>query len=572
MLCLVSCFIYYVWYNARMYVRTKTSPNSPRCSVQLVEGIRVDGKVRQRIVRHLGVAHTKEEQDRLEGLGEFLKQQILEERLPRVAPEHLAERVLQAAAQASGRPRKLELQALREQHRLTTGIHEAYGCIYRELGFDRLLGPRHYASAPVLFHIVMARIANPDSKRDAVRRLARDFGVALPLEKVYRMMDRLDATRIEQLRAQVADATEAVVGGPLTVLFFDCTTLYFESVVEDDSEKAGPLRAFGYSKDGKPHRVQVLLALIVTRHGLPVGYEVFPGGEYEGNTFLPMLAAMRQRHRHATAVCVADAGMFSHDNLSELEAQGHQYIVGARLRSLPQALKARILKVSRYRRLAGMEGGFKVGVFRYRGRRVVVSYSPKRARKDEQDRGRALARLLKKLKRSGQAKALVPSQLASLVRMKGTGRWELDSRKIREAARWDGLRGVVTNVRGLGFAEIFERYRGLWQVEESFRITKHDLKARPMYHWTPRRVRAHLAIAYMAFACVRHLGYRIELQKKQRLSPEAIREALLHRQCSVLRHAGTGEAYVIPSPVTADVKLIYQALGLPLSEVPYPLI
>lgn len=127
-------------------------------------------------------------------------------------------------------------------------------------------------------------------------------------------------------------------------------------------------------------------------------------------------------------------------------------------------------------------------------------------------------------------------------------------------------------MRGLGFTEIFERYRGLWQVEESFRITKHDLKAHPMYHWMPRRVRAHLAIAYMAFARVRHLGYRIELQKKQCLSPEAIREALLHRQCSVLRHAGTGEAYVIPSPVTADVKLIYQALGLPLSEVPYPLI
>ena len=89
----------------------------------------------------------------------------------------------------------------------------------------------------------MARIANPDSKRDAVRRLAQDFGVTLPLEKVYRMMDRLDATRIEQIRASVADATEAVASGPLTVLFLDCTTLYFESVVEGDPEQAGPVVA-----------------------------------------------------------------------------------------------------------------------------------------------------------------------------------------------------------------------------------------------------------------------------------------------------------------------------------------
>ena len=558
-----------------MFVRVKTSPNSPRRSVQLVEGTRVDGKVRQRIVRHLGVADTEDELLRLKELGEFLKQQMTEQRAPVDAPEQLAEQVLQAAArsaEAPGRPRPFPLQALREQHRLTTGIHEVYGQVYRELGLDRLLSPRHHASAPVLFHIVMARIACPDSKRDAVRRLARDFGVTLPLEKVYRMMDRLDPKRIERLRAQVAEATAAVVGGPLTVLFFDCTTLYFESVVEDDPEQADPLRAFGYSKDGRPHRVQVLLALMVTQQGLPVGYEVFPGSEYEGNTFLPMLAAMRRRHGQAQAVCVADAGMFSHDHLSELEAHGHQYIVGARLRSLPQALQARILKVSRYRRRAGMEAGFRVGVFRYRGRRVVVSYSPKRARKDEHDRARALERLLKKLKKRGRAKSLVPSHLARLVRMKGEGRWEMDPKKVREAARWDGLRGVVTNVRGWGFEQVFERYRELWQVEESFRLTKHDLRVRPVYHWTPRRVRAHLAIAYMAFACVRHLCYRVELQKKRRLSPEAIRETLLHRQCSVLRHAGTGEAYVIPSPATAPAQLIYKALGLPLSEVPYPLI
>ena len=177
----------------------------------------------------------------------------------------------------------------------------------------------------------------------------------------------------------------------------------------------------------------------------------------------------------------------------------------------------------------------------------MVSHSPKRARKEARDRQRAVRRLLKQLNKSAQPKSLVPRGAARFVRMQGAGRWEIDPDKIADAARWDGLRGVVTNLRGVSLGELFERYRGLWQVEESFRITKHDLKVRPIYHWTPRRVRAHLAIAFMAFACVRHLAYRVQLQKKRRLSPAVIRDALLNRQCSVLRHTRTGKRYVIPS-------------------------
>ena len=557
-----------------MFVRVKTTPNSPRKSVQLVEGARVDGKVRQRIVRHVGVATDEAELVRLKELGEFLKARIAHDRQPGLfPPEQVAEQVIEAgrrdAEAPDTAPLRIDLKALREERRIVTGIHEAYGVVYRELGFDRLLGSRYRASAPALFHTVMARIANPHSKRDTVRRLGRDFGVALSLEKVYRMMDRLDEKVVERLKLKVATATQALLGEPLDVLFFDCTTLYFESAVEDMGKDA--LRAFGYSKDGRPERVQVVLALMVTRSGLAVGYEVFPGSAYEGHTFLPMMKAMQRRHEGVQAICVADAGMFSHENLSELQANGHRYIVGARLRNLPKALKGRILNVERYRRAGAGEAGGKVGVFRHRGRRIVVSHSPKRARKDARDRQRAVRRLLKQLNKSGQPKSLVRRGAARFVRMKGQGRWELDPDKIAEDARWDGLHGVVTNLRDVSIAELFERYRGLWRVEESFRITKHDLKVRPIYHWTPRRVRAHLAIAFMAFACVRHLAYRVELQKKRRLSPEAIRDALLNRQCSVLRHARTAKRYVIPSSATAEAQLIHEALGLTLSDVPYAL-
>ena len=137
-----------------------------------------DGKVRQRIVRHIGVATDTQELARLKELGEFLMARIAHEHQPSMfPPEQVAEQVIEAAHREAeapdSTPLRVNLKAIRERQRVVTGIHEAYGCVYPELDFDRLLTPRHSASVPALFHAVMARIANPHSKRDTVRRLAR---------------------------------------------------------------------------------------------------------------------------------------------------------------------------------------------------------------------------------------------------------------------------------------------------------------------------------------------------------------------------------------------------------------
>ena len=121
------------------------------------------------------------------------------------------------------------------------------------------------------------------------------------------------------------------------------------------------------------------------------------------------------------------------------------------------------------------------------------------------------------------------------MKLEGKARLEVDGKKIEEAARWDGLKGVVTNAPDMGHSELFARCRELWRVEESFRITKHDLKVRPVFHWKPDRVKAHIAIAFMAFACVRHLAYRI----------------------------------AFPSKTTPDMDCICRILGLPTSRAPY---
>ena len=137
------------------------------------------------------------------------------------------------------------------------------------------------------------------------------------------MMDRLDEKAIESMKDLAAGATRRLLPEPASVVFFDCTTLHFESVDADG------LREFGFSKNGRHGRTQVLLALMAASDGLPIGCEVFPGSEHEGKSLIPSLEKMREREGVETAIHVADRGMFGEANLKDMEERDLQHIVGA---------------------------------------------------------------------------------------------------------------------------------------------------------------------------------------------------------------------------------------------------
>ena len=469
-----------------MFLRVKTKPGSPNKSVQLVESVREGRKVSQRIVRHVGVAKTDADLEELMELGETIKVGIRCERQPSLLPqEKLVDLAIKTRREKAKKGPPVVIEETREEHRVVTGFHEAYGAVYRQLGFDGLLPTKRNRTArETLRHIATARIANPESKLGTARRLASDLGVSIPVQRIYRMMDRLDGKAIESMKDLAAGATRRLLPEPASVVFFDCTTLHFESVDADG------LREFGFSKNGRHARTQVLLALMVTSDGLPIGYEVFPGSEYEGKSLIPSLENMREREGVETAIHVAD-------------------------------------------------------------------------------RRKAVDKLVRKLGRSANpAQALSGRGFGRFVKLAGKARLEVDEDKIKEAARWDGLKGVVTNAPDMGHSELFDRCRELWRVEESFRITKHDLKVRPVFHWKPARVKAHIAIACTAFACVRHLAYRIALRQGERMSPERIRTALAGRQCSIVRDTRSKRRYALPSKTTPDMDRICRTLGLPMSRTP----
>ena len=324
-----------------MFLRVKTKPGSPNKSVQLVESVREGQTVSQRIIRHIGVAKTDAELEKLMELGETIKVGIRCERQPSLLPqEKLVDLAIKTRREKAKTGPPVVIEETREERRVVTGFHEACGAVYRQLGFDELLpAKRNRTARETLRHIVTARIANPESKLGTARRLESDLGVSIPVQRIYRMMDRLDENAIESMKDLAAGATRRLLPEPASVVFFDCTTLHFESVDADG------LREFGFSKNGRHARTQVLM---VTSDGLPIGYEVFPGSEYEGKSLIPSLENMRKREGVETAIHVADRGMFGEANLKDMEERNLQYIVGARLKSLPKDLKERILDLGAY--------------------------------------------------------------------------------------------------------------------------------------------------------------------------------------------------------------------------------
>ena len=511
-----------------MFIRVKTSNNNRTTFVQIVQSVRAADRVTQRIVRHIGVAKDETELEKLKILAHSIKtkleaggQQYL------FKPEEVTS-LKKTGTVYENSDYNVNLGNLIEEQRLVAGIHEAYGKLFDDLGYNKVINypSRNKLIVDVFKNIVLARIANPASKRASVLKLEEDFGLTINLDRVYRMMDMLDESAIERLKKRTYDSTLSLIGQKINVIFYDATTIYFESFTEDELKKCG------YGKDGKNNQPQVLLALMVTSDGLPIDFEVFAGNTFEGSTLIPSLTKVRQKYDIDKVVFVADSAMLSATNIAELESlkdSRFSYIVGARLKNLSSTLKSSILDINNYKELSQ---GLRIGQFDYSGKKLIVSFSVKRARKDAHDRKKAVEKLKAKLEKSSSIKANVSNNsYRKYLKIQGSSKLELDEDKIEADSVWDGLHGVITN-SGLDPSQVLEKYKELFNVEAAFRVTKHDLAVRPIYHWKPERVKAHIGICYCAYAIVKNMEYRVSLQYKK-ISIEDIRDILMHVDVSI---------------------------------------
>ena len=466
------------------------------------------------------------------------------------------------------RPLPVNLRTLREESRIVTGIHDIYGSLYDGIGFKRVFKSCP-VSSPVMKDVVMARLSQPCSKRSTAELLERDFGINHALEKIYRMLDTLTEKRINHLQDICWQHTKGLFAEEIKVMFYDCTTLYFESFTEDE------LRRFGYSKDHKFNQGQVLLALMVTNEGLPVGYDVFPGNMYEGDTFKLAIDRIKVRYRVKRVVIVADSGLLSKANIQLLEKEKLDYILGARLRSLSEKWQERILDNTEYEKKKKDGEVLRIATYSYtKKRRLIVTHNTKRAEKDRKDREKSIEKLRQKLGKSKNPKSLISNYgYRKFLTVEGEVQVQVDEEKLQREALWDGLHGIMTNTKDKDMKpeEALTHYHGLWQVEDSFRIEKHDIRVRPVFHWTSRRIKAHIAVCFLAFALIRFVQYKIKQKIGESFSAERIREELYRIQDSVLINTADNQKYVIPSKPSKDAIKIYEVYNKKRHVAPFSL-
>lgn len=359
---------------------------------------------------------------------------------------------------------------------------------YTQLGFDGLADPAFAA-------IVLARIIEPTSKADAIRVL-EEIGVPGPsLRTVFRSLQRCQERDYRGRLASAALAHSTGRNGPAALVMYDCTTLHFENDDEDD------LRRVGMSKE---HRVdpQVQVGLLVDPTGFPLEVHLFEGNTAETTTLVPVLTAFQRRHGITDMVVVADAGMLSAANLNAIQDAGFSFIVGSRLTKAPYDLAEHFQRAGDYFTDGQiLESTRVMGTGKAaRERRIVYQWSFKRSQRD----GRTINAMIAKAEKIATGAA--PLRKARFLKVTGATK-KLDQVTIDRARQLAGLKGYVTSLPAqvMPGAAVIAAYHDLWQVEASFRMTKSDLRARPVFHHQREAIEAHLTIVFAALAITRYL-------------------------------------------------------------------
>lgn len=381
---------------------------------------------------------------------------------------------------------------------IEVGTELLLGKIFDDVGFNVI-------DDPIFRQLVLSRLTYPVSKLKTSDYLEKYHDLEYPVQQIYRYMDKLHSTQKELVQQISYEHTKRVLGGQVTIVFYDVTTLYFEIDHEDT------LRKTGFSKEGKHQNPQIVLGLLVSRNGYPLAYDIFEGNKFEGHTMLPVLDAFKEKYRLDQLVIIADSGLLSNANIEELQEKGYEFILGARIKNEKKQIQEQILALS-------LKNG-ESAVIEKDGVKLIVTYSGSRAKKDSQNREKGLRKLEKRIKTGKLTKSSFNNRgYNKYLKMDGEINIEIDYVKYNADSAWDGLKGYISNAI-LGKDEIIENYGQLWQIEKAFRISKTDLRIRPIYHRVQRRIEAHICISFVAYKIYKELERQLK-SLNSKLSPE----------------------------------------------------
>lgn len=367
------------------------------------------------------------------------------------------------------------------------------GKIFDQIGFNSVEGD-------LFRHLVLTRIIYPVSKLKTSDYLYKYKGIELSVYSIYRYLDKFHESEMDLVKQISFKHTLDILGGQLSVVFYDVTTLYFESTDEDD------LRKTGFSKDGKHQHPQIVLGLLVSQNGYPLDYEIFEGNKYEGDTLLPVINHFKDKYTTGNLIVVADSGLLSNKNIQLLKNHQYQYILGARLKNMNESLTEKILNLT----LQDKESS---AISLENDERLIVGYKANRALKDAKNRKRGLDKLEKSVRTGKLGKKNINNRgYNKYLKIEGNALVSIDYTKYEQDSKWDGLKGYFTNTK-LPNEEVIHQYSQLWQIEKTFRISKTDLQIRPVYHRLKKRIEAHVCISFAACKVYKELERLLKLKK-----------------------------------------------------------
>lgn len=353
-----------------------------------------------------------------------------------------------------------------------------------------------------VFAMLVSRFVRPCSKLSLKERWMERFYPELirqdiALHQIYRTLDLL-AKHKEDIQKKLLYPTSqhSLFEAPkLEVVFYDTTTLRFESVRED----LGELRRFGYSKERRSDCTQVILGLLLDHQGMPVGYKLFPGNTYEGKTVPDMLKKLKEEYPIRRLIFVADRGMINGGNLKAIQEANLEFIIGMKLWAMNDQEQKKMTSITDWDHETE---DYKVKEIPHPEGRLIVTWSQDRAHRDQQVRLDLLSKLKARLKREDDPSSLISHKgFKRFLKVVTKGKVAINEKAIEEESRRDGLFGILTNVpvEELPAIEILRRYKELWKIEDAFGEIKGTLESRPMFHWTDKRIEGHMMICFLAY-------------------------------------------------------------------------
>lgn len=462
---------------------------------------------RTEIVKHIGTGNEEEEISRLKILArQFIKEK---EKLTPLFPDTEKE---ESGDLISAK----NIDVPNYYHQFAYDYLSKFYCLN---GFNEI-------KSEILKDLALIRVIEPVSKLRSLALLKEYFGKVYSPSTFYKNIGKLAEFKKQAEELAVFYAKKHLEFD-FSIVFYDVTTLYFETFTDDK------FRKYGFSKDNKSSQPQILVALVVNSDGYPIAADIFEGNKFEGHTIIPVVLTFQAQHKIKNLTVVADAAMLSRSNMEELTKNNLSYIAGARLSNVPSKILEQVSQ-----KIAGKLGTyFKIKTdLGY----LICDFSELRALKDRTDRKRQILRAQNQIKDPGRF-----MKRSKYVKEITKSVYEMDEELIRKNELLDGIKGYYTNLENTDSKLIVSRYHDLWKIEKAFRIAKSDLLARPVFHRKKESIEAHILIVFLAL-CV---AKSIEL--KTNFSIKNIKEKIWKVLDVEIKDRITGKSFIrrTPAPV-----------------------